>query len=179
MNINSALYLKALTHRSWVTENGGEDYEVLEFIGDAVLQLCISQILIEVYPTKNEGELSVMRHNLVNNAFLSDIAKKINLGSLIRLGVGEDKQGGRNKTKILASVYESLLGAVYYDQGFNRVLEIVRQHMGEDIKLVDGKVSAKKRLQEWSQSNYKTHPLYVDVCKSGPDHNLERMCFII
>ncbi len=114
----------ALTHRSFINENsqpGLEDNERLEFLGDAVIDLCISDLLMKKYPQHNEGRLSRMRSLLVNEYPLADMGRKFLLGEYLRLGKGEESSGGRKKSSILSNAFEAVVAAVYLDSGFDAV----------------------------------------------------------
>ena len=123
-DLNNPVYIEALTHSSYVKEHPeqGNHNEVLEFIGDAVLQLCITDVLVELYPNHREGDLTRMRHQLVDTKTLAALARELNLGEHIRLGLGEDRDGGRQKDRILANVVEALLGALYRLKGLSRAI---------------------------------------------------------
>ena len=147
------LYLEALTHSSYVKENPkeGRHNEVLEFIGDAVLQLCITNLLVELYPNHREGDLTRMRHQLVDTKTLAEIARSLDLGEQIRLGLGEERDGGRDKDRILANTVEALLGAIYRLEGLEMCQQVVHHHFSEKAKQVRDAVPPKQRLMEWCQ----------------------------
>lgn len=179
---NVALLELALSHKSQANElrhkveQGGEvlHNERLEFLGDAVLQLCVSQLLWNQYPDCDEGRLSKLRSALVNETALADLARDIGLGPHLRLGRGEQSSGGRNKNSILASTYEALLGAVYLDAGFESTLKAVRQHFGTRISTADAFLASqdfKSVLQEKVQEDFRRAPTYKVVSESGPDHD--------
>ena len=167
----AALYLRALTHRSWTKENGGQHNEILEFIGDAVLQLCISELLIKELPNKSEGELSQLRHKLVNNQFLAAVSRRLMIGSMVRLGRGEVLSGGRDKTSILADCFEALLGAIYCVRGLSAVQSIVNAQFTQPLHDKTNFIPAKQLLHEWTQRTYHNTPVYQEVERRGPAHN--------
>ncbi len=107
---------------------------MLEFLGDAVLDLAISDLLIRSFPEKSEGDLSRMRAALVNSTVLPEKAALLNLGSLLRLGKGEERSGGRDKPSILAGAFEALLGAVYRDGGYEAARRLVERYFAADVK---------------------------------------------
>src|ERR1700688_3247623 len=107
----------ALTHPSAVTAGGGADYERLEFLGDAVLDLAIADLLMRRLPAAREGTLSKHRASIVNGRTLAAKAQTVRLGTMLRLGKGEEKSGGRNKTSILAAAFEAVIGAIYGGRG--------------------------------------------------------------
>ncbi len=163
------LLKEALTHRSW----GYPDFERLEFLGDSVLELCISHLLFEILPTYKEGELSKIRASLVRGERLAEIAKSLSLGDYLLLGKGEEQTGGRQKASILASAFEALVGAVYLDGGFERALEVVRKCFSPYLEEVKGNwrdIDFKTQLQEGVQARFKDLPQYVLLSQSGPEH---------
>lgn len=171
-DLDNPLYIEALTHSSYVKEHpeeGGHN-EVLEFIGDAVLQLCVTDVLVALYPECREGDLTRMRHQLVDTKTLADLARKLKLGEYIRLGLGEDRDGGRNKDRILANTVEALLGALYRLEGLSACQQTVRYHFLEKAKNIVDFVPPKQRLMEWCQKRYKTTPVYEVVDTTGPAH---------
>ena len=165
------LFICACTHSSFAREFGGEHNERLEFLGDSVLQLLITELLLERFPHESEGALSQMRHKLVNNSVLAECAREIQLGALLRLGRGEEGTGGRNRDKILANAFEACLGAVYLTSGLGAVRSILLYHFQERLKLVSFK-NAKQRLHEWSQKKYHEVPQYREISRTGPAHDL-------
>jgi ribonuclease-3 len=170
-------YLKrALTHKSYSNEQNlpsTEHNERYEYLGDAVLELSVSHMLMEEFPSHPEGELSKMRAAIVNESKLADMARGIKLGEFLYLGKGEDRTGGRDKPSILSDAYEAVLGAVYLDRGFVRADRMVRRHF-KDVIIETGDVGFvkdyKTRLQEESQGRFRTVPKYRLSSQSGPDH---------
>jgi ribonuclease III len=162
----------ALTHRSAVARLGGNN-EKLEFLGDAVLDLAISDLLMKRYPDVSEGDLSKLRAGLVNAAILAAKASEIDLGARLRLGRGEERSGGRGKPSILAAAFEALLGAVYLDGGYDTARDMVaRQFEHELARPLRGQFSDHKtRLQEVTQKYFRATPVYNVVRASGPDHD--------
>jgi ribonuclease III len=160
----------ALTHRSFAAEAANN--EKLEFLGDAVLALAMSDLLMARFPEANEGDLSKIRASLVNADVLARKARELDLGSHLRLGKGEEKTGGRDKSSILAAGYEALLGAVYLDAGYEAARRVVEAHFTADIEehLTVGLRDYKTRLQEVTQRLFRETPLYTLVEESGPDH---------
>jgi len=170
---------QALTHKSYANEvfkSMGKDYERLEFLGDSVLDMVISHLLMEKYPESNEGELSKLRSSLVNTKRLAQRARQFNLGKYLLLGKGEDQSQGRSKHSILACVYESILGAIYLDGGHKKVSKVIRSHFDPLLFSKRKKVvyrDFKSRLQEYVQGIFKTVPEYNLMKESGPPHNKE------
>ena len=164
----------ALTHRSWVHEkNLGEHYERAEFLGDAVLGLIASEWLYRTHTDLAEGELSRLKSHVVSEPVLAEWASGFDLGAALRLGVGEDRSGGRTKKSLLADAMESVLGAVYLDGGLESVRSILEpllvQTLGADH---NGSLAsaAKSELQELIQSQGIALPEYRHVAEEGPDH---------
>lgn len=160
----------ALTHRSSVAKQS-EHNETLEFLGDSVLGLAISELLLRAWPDANEGQLSKRRAALVNEASLAAKAEQLDLGPLIQLGRGEEKTGGRQKRSILADAYEAVLGAVFLDAGFEAAQAVVARDFALDVTLppVDD-TEAKTRLQELTQRLFRAAPEYTLLRATGPDH---------
>jgi ribonuclease-3 len=165
------LLLRCLTHVSYESSQTDGHNEVLEFLGDAVLDLAVSELLIRHYPERSEGDLSRMRAGLVNSDVLAEKAAQVNLGALLRLGKGEERSGGRTKASILAGAFEALIGAVFRDGGYGAALAVVERYFAADLgekKL--GQRDFKTRLQEISQMLFREPPVYRIVAEKGPDH---------
>ena len=173
---DASLLLRALTHVSYDREKSVGHNEVLEFLGDAVLDLAISDVLIRSFPQKSEGDLSRMRAALVNSVVLAEKAALLNLGALLRLGKGEERSGGRDKPSILAGAFEALLGAIYRDGGYEAARRLVERYFAADVREKSlGQQDYKTRLQEISQMLFHAPPSYRLVSESGPDHD---KCFV-
>src|SRR5215470_3233986 len=155
----------ALTHRSSHLQPGEEHNEKLEFLGDSVLGLAMSDLLMRRFPQASEGDLSKMRASLVNAQVLATKAAALSLGRWLRLGGGEERSGGREKPSILASAYEAVLGAVYLDGGFTPAYELVSRHFTDELEETSRRVlfDSKTRLQEISQKIFKEIPLYTVI----------------
>src|SRR5574344_325479 len=169
-------FKKALTHGSYTKENELsplEDYQRLEFLGDAVLKLCISDILYKKYPEYEEGDMSRIRSTIVSDETLLKLARKINLQKLMILGKQEEKTGGRERSSIIACTFEAILGAFYLDGELNKIANFLEKEMTPMIEEVDKnqlKFNAKAVLQEYTQGLTKQIPLYKTVGEEGPDH---------
>lgn len=167
----------ALIHRSYVHEHpdqGIESNERLEFLGDAVLDLAVTHLLMESYPREPEGVLSRWRAALVNERSLAEKARSLDLGALLKLGRGEEVTRGREKDSLLADAYEALLGAIYLDGGFGGALQVVRRHFQDaikDMRRVNDYLDFKTRLQEVSQARFRLTPRYMLLREEGPDHD--------
>jgi ribonuclease-3 len=166
-----ALLVRSLTHVSYERQKSEGHNEVLEFLGDAVLDLAISDLLMRKNPEKPEGVLSKMRAALVNATALAEKAAKLDLGSLVRIGKGEELSGGRSKPSILAGAFEAVLGAVYRDGGYQPAQQVVERYFGADVTAKRlGQHDYKTRLQEISQMLFRAPPVYQVVSETGPDH---------
>jgi ribonuclease III len=147
--------------------------ERLEFLGDAVLGLVMSDFLSEKFPHVDEGRLSKMRSLLVKEETLAQVARSIALGEHLLLGKGEEHTDGRNKDSILSSCYEAVLGAIYLDGGLPAVFQTVRLHFAsllEEVAMLSRLSDTKTQLQELCQARFRRSPNYQVVSEVGPDH---------
>ncbi len=172
---NASLCESALTHKSWMNETqetGRTDNERLEFLGDAVLALVTSDMLMRRFPDQPEGELSKARAALVNEASLAHVAETLALGQWIFLGRGEEQAGGRQKRSLLANTLEALLGAIYLDGGFLAAFRVAEPLLSPFVADVPAAASKdfKSRLQELAQARLQMAPSYVVLSEQGPDH---------
>jgi ribonuclease-3 len=170
------LLTTALTHTSWINEAsapGRVDNERLEFLGDAVLALVTSDLLMARLPDAPEGELSRARAALVSEGGLSRAAAALDLGRFVWLGRGEEKTGGRSRPSILANALEALVGAVYLDGGLEAARGIAARLFQRDLGDVQrhARLDFKSRLQERAQALWQVAPVYEVVGVSGPDHD--------
>ena len=168
-----ALLDVALTHRSYAYEHDvQETNERLEFLGDAILNLCVTDLLYEQFPDYLEGDLAKLRASLVSEPALAEIAGELGLGPAVQLGRGERLSGGGSKPSIMADALEAVLGAVYLDGGIEGVREVVKLLFGSRVQDAVGKEipkDAKTRLQEIVTRRHGILPRYR-VTGSGPDH---------
>ncbi|MCO6432002.1 MAG: ribonuclease III [Deltaproteobacteria bacterium] len=160
---------RALTHRSVFTKGSKNDYERLEFLGDAVLDLAVAHLLLEKHPEAREGELSKMRAALVNTSSLADIARALEIGPYIRLSRGELASGGSDRPSILADVFEAVMGAVYREAGFEKALACIEKLFGDEIVNVTPR-DPKTELQEALHALGSEAPVYMLECVEGPEH---------
>ncbi len=164
----------ALSHRSWCAEHPGErSNERLEFLGDAVLGLVVTDHLFERYPDLPEGEMAKTRAAVVSAPTLAQVGADLDLGPRLRLGKGEDASGGRTKGSILADAVEAVIGAVYLDGGIDPARGLVLGLLGERIDVAASRPGAtdyKTRLQEIAAHDGVSRPRY-SVEESGPDHD--------
>jgi ribonuclease III len=167
----------AFTHRSYLNENrapGREHNERMEFLGDAVLELAVTEFLFAKYQEKAEGELTAYRAALVNTVSISDAASKLGMNDFLLLSKGEAKDTGRARQIILANAFEALIGALYLDQGYVAAKDfIAKQLFGKSDEIVEKKLwqDAKSRFQEVAQEVMGITPSYKLVDQSGPDHD--------
>lgn len=168
---------RALTHKSFQNENAeiskGHN-ERLEFLGDAVLDLVLSDLLMKRFPHLSEGDLSKIRASLVNETILAEMAREFGLDQILRLGRGEILTGGSAKPRLLASTIEALIGAYYLDAGFGQVFSWVENLFEPRVENLDLNLhfanDYKTRLQELFQEKHKVAPRYVVTKEEGPDH---------
>ncbi len=159
----------ALTHPSAVAA-GEPHYERLEFLGDAVLDLAIADLLMRRFPEAKEGALSKERASIVNGRTLAVKAIEIGLGRQMRLGKGEEKSGGRDKTSILAAAFEAVIGAIYTDGGLVPAQRVVERLFADDIGGPSAERDYKTELQEIAYRRFRSQPVYELVSTRGPDH---------
>jgi ribonuclease-3 len=171
--VDPGLLSWALAHRSWCAETPGEpSNERLEFLGDAVLGLVVTDHLFRTYPDLPEGELAKVRASVVNSEALAEVAAELELGGAVLLGKGEDASGGRQKASILADAMEAVIGAVYLDGGWRAASVLIMALMGDRIEAAaagPGGQDFKTRLQELAARRFEQLPRY-DVTDEGPDH---------
>ena len=172
-----ALVLQAFRHSSYVNEHVGaglEDNERLEFLGDAVLDLAVSHLLMEKNQEADEGELSRFRSMVVDEAGLHDVATRLQLGRYLLLGKGEDQSFGRQKPSILADVTEALIGAIYLDGGFDVTKKVIETLFSPLLKKLETDALVqdfKSLLQEFTQQTFKSLPKYRLTEETGPAHD--------
>jgi ribonuclease III len=167
----------AFTHRSYLNENreaGREHNERLEFLGDAVLELVVTEFLFAKYPDKPEGDLTAYRAALVNTQSIGDAATKLGMNDFLLLSRGESRDTGRARQIILANAFEALIGALYLDQGYVAAKDFIAKqlfHKTDDVVARRLWQDAKSRFQELSQEKLGVTPAYQLVNQSGPDHD--------
>ncbi len=165
---------QALRHSSFVHEQPetGPSNERLEFLGDAVLALTVSHLLLGAFPADSEGELSKRRSALVNTQQLAALARQMNLGVHLLLGRGEEQQGGREKTSLLADALEAVLAAVFLDGGLKAAKAFTKRWFADLLAAPEAVAwrDDKTALQEFTQAQVKKSPTYRLIEESGPDH---------
>ena len=171
---NLKLYKEAFTHASYANESHrkGRDYERLEFMGDAVLQLYVSEFLFNMFKDVPEGTLTTLRSKLVREESLARYSKELGLGELLFLGVGEEKSGGRERISVLANIYESFIGALYLDCGKEEVLKILERTIFLHVNDIDRDdiTDYKTTLQELIQADQRKTVSYELIGSSGPSN---------
>lgn len=172
---NRALLDAAFVHKSYMNEAKDKEMhnERLEFLGDAVLELVVTELLYESYPNP-EGELTNFRSAIVRGEHLAAIARKLQLGSYLFLSKGEEKGGGREKNYILANTIEALIGAIYLDQGYEKAKIFIQKHILAylgDILKKGLHIDSKSAFQEIAQARLEQTPEYRVLEESGPDHD--------
>jgi len=173
---NKDLLILAFVHKSFINEHTEEKVynERLEFLGDAVLELSVTQFLYHNYPDQPEGQLTSWRSALVKGKNLAKVSKNLELGQFLLLSRGEDLSGGREKEYILANTCEALIGAISLDQGFETANSFILKHivvMLDDIIAKGLNVDAKSRVQELAQDKFNVTPTYELISEEGPDHD--------
>jgi len=168
---------QAFTHKSFIHQTNTsvkESNEVLEFLGDAVLNLAVSHLLFKTFPEAHEGVLSIRRAHLVKRSSLAHLSKEIRLEDHLLLGKSELIDGGRKKSSILANTYEALIGAIYMDSGFDRTLEVLQHHLRPYLQAEIPSLlfnDYKSLLQEQAQQTQGGSPKYQVLQEEGPDHD--------
>jgi ribonuclease III len=173
---NKDLLMQAFLHRSYLNENKGlkmNHNERLEFLGDAVLELVVTEYLYVKYPKKTEGDLTSYRAALVNTITLSSIANSLGMNDFLLLSKGEAKDTGRARQYILANTFESFVGALYLDQGYNAAKDFIANNLfplTDEIVAKNLWQDSKSRFQEIAQEKENTTPQYKTIQEVGPDH---------
>lgn len=171
-----SLLEKALTHKSYLNEapdSSRGDNERLEFLGDAVLDLVISESFLSRFPEAPEGELSKLKAKTVSEAALSRVARRLDLGHALVLGRGEELTGGRDKPSLLADALEAVIAAVYLDGGFDAARQVVLMTFVDVFDNLTGPETSdyKTELQEFCQREFSALPVYRVLSETGPDHH--------
>lgn len=173
---NKDLLIQAFCHRSYLNEHPEfhlSHNERLEFLGDAVLELAVTEYLYKNFPEKNEGELTSWRAALVNSKNLAKIAERLKFNKFLLLSKGEEKEGGRARVTILANLFEALIGAIYLDSGYKKCQEFLNKYLFPELKEIITKglfKDPKSRFQEEAQQRLGITPSYKLLKEWGPDH---------
>lgn len=171
------LLRRALTHRSYLNENPGDDLkdnERLEFLGDAVLDFVVGAYLYQRFPGMDEGGLTALRAALVRTRTLADFARQLGIGDCLWLGYGEEESGGRERTPTLCAAFEAVIGAIYLDQGLDAVQPLIERLAAPALERIMDKSlhkDAKSEFQMWAQAKYNITPHYEVISEEGPDHD--------
>ncbi len=173
---NKDLLIQAFCHRSYLNEH--PDFKLghnerLEFLGDAVLELVVTEYLYHKYPDKLEGELTSFRAALVNSKMLSQVATQLGFENFLLLSQGEAKEKGKARQYILANTFEAFIGALYLEKGFKKVRAFLRKHLLKELPIIiENKLyrDAKSRFQEEAQERVNITPTYEVLSEWGPDH---------
>lgn len=180
LNLNfksKELLEQAFCHRSYLNENPHlnlKHNERLEFLGDAVLELIVTEDLFKRYPEKSEGELTSWRAALVNSRILSETAAELGLNDFLLLSKGEEKETGKSRQYILANTFESLIGAAYLDLGYEKCRDLIRKYLMIKLpEIIEKELfkDAKSSLQEQAQERVGITPCYKVIKEWGPDHS--------
>ncbi|MBR0518509.1 ribonuclease III, partial [bacterium] len=166
-------FLESITHSTFIEEKkpSWKCNERIEFLGDSVIDLTISDFLYREFPEEDEGELTIQRANLVSTESFADLSRKLGFGKFLLLGKGEESSGGADKNSVLADLYESIIGMVFLCKGFEFTSKLILSHFEEklrDISII--KKPAKSLLQEVSQKTLKKSPVYHIINETGKLH---------
>lgn len=170
------LFDLALTHKSAVNENPKlkKHNERMEFLGDAVLELIVTEYLYKKFPEEAEGNLTSIRASLVKGENLAKIAKRLDIGSFLKLSKGEEQLGGREKSSLLANTIEALIGAIYLDSGILAAKKFIEEKILSSLEEIiesGAHIDAKSYFQQYAQAEYKKTPKYIEIDEVGPDHD--------
>jgi ribonuclease-3 len=169
------LLRRALTHRSYFNEHPEEkdDNERLEFLGDAILNFLVGELIYGRYPKMSEGKMTSLRSELVREKQLVKFATELGIGDKLRLGKGTIQDGGRQNPSLLSDAFEAIIGAYFLDSGIDKVREFVRPlfiPVADSIVFAQSAINSKSLLQEWGLEKYRENPQYSIIEESGPDH---------
>jgi ribonuclease III len=168
----SPLLATALTHSSFAAEHDVESNERLEFLGDAVVDLAVADLVVTRYPALNEGTGSLVRSRVVNEASLADAARSLGLGAVLRVGRGVLKERGAERPSLLADAFEAVVAAIYFERGYDVAKEFVQAALADAVEEASkepGDVDPKTQLRQWSESHGLGTPQY-EVHATGPSH---------
>jgi ribonuclease-3 len=169
----SELLAVALTHSSYAGEHGCESNERLEFLGDAVVDLAVADLIVTAYPELNEGSGSLVRSRVVNESSLAEAATRLELAGAMRIGKGVKKEHGLERPSLLADAFEALVAAIYLENGYDAAKNFVHESLRDavaDAASRPGDADPKTRLRQWSEANGLGTPDY-EVTSSGPSHD--------
>jgi ribonuclease-3 len=165
--------LTALTHSSFAAEHEVDSNELLEFLGDAVVDLAIADLIVTRYPELNEGSGSLVRSRVVNEAALAEAARRLGLGDVLRVGRGVVKEHGLERPSLLADAFEAVVAAIYLERGYDAAKSFVHDSLAHDVQeasKVPGDADPKTLLRQWAEASGRGTPSY-DVISEGPGHD--------
>jgi len=171
---SSPLLLTALTHSSYAAEHDLESNERLEFLGDAVVDLAIADLIVTRYPDLNEGTGSLVRSRVVNEGALAAAARDLDLGDVMRVGRGVRKENGTERPSLLADAFEAVVAALYLERGYDVAKTFVHEALEDEVLAASkdpGDVDPKTQLRQWAETTGRGTPVY-DVSSSGPPHDV-------
>jgi len=174
LDVSSPLLLTALTHSSFAAEHNAESNERLEFLGDAVVDLAIADLIVTKYPELNEGSGSLVRSRVVNEAALANAARKLDLGAVLRVGRGVKKENGSERPSLLADAFEAAVAAIYLERGYGAAKTFVHESLADEVERASrepGDVDPKTQLRQWAESSGRGTPVYR-VVADGPSHDV-------
>lgn len=170
----SALLETAMTHSSYAAEHDVESNERLEFLGDAVVDLAVAELIMREYPELNEGGASLVRSRAVNESSLAEAARALELGHVVRVGRGVHKENGLERPSLLADAFEALVAAIFLERGYEPARDFVHDALGQIVEGAikePGSIDPKTRLRQWSEARCAGTPTY-DVAAEGPSHDV-------
>ncbi len=174
LDLTSALLVVAVTHSSYAAEHHCESNERLEFLGDAVVDLAVADLIVTHYPELNEGSGSLVRSRVVNEAALARAARRLDLAHYLRVGRGVQKEGGTERPSLLADAFEAVVAAVYLERGFDAAKHFVQVSLERDVARAaqrPGDADPKTRLRQWAEARGRGVPHY-EVSAEGPAHEV-------
>ncbi len=174
LDSSSSLLQTALTHSSYAAEHDVESNERLEFLGDAVVDLAVADLIVTRYPDLNEGTGSLVRSRVVNEAALARAARAIQLGLALRVGRGVIKENGAERPSLLADAFEAVVAAIYLENGYDAARSFVQSALADEVEVASvapGEVDPKTRLRQWAEASGRGTPRY-DVISEGPSHDV-------
>jgi ribonuclease-3 len=171
----------ALTHSSYAAEHDVESNERLEFLGDAVVDLAVADLIVTRYPHLNEGTGSLVRSRVVNEAALARAARALDVGAALRIGRGVVKENGAERPSLLADAFEALVAALYLEKGYDAAKSFVQLALADDVEtasLEPGEVDPKTRLRQWAEASGQGTPIY-QVVSEGPSHDVTFIATVV
>jgi len=181
LDASSSVLQTALTHSSYASEHDVESNERLEFLGDAVVDLAVADLIVTRYPDLNEGTGSLVRSRVVNEAALARAARAIDLGPALRVGRGVIKENGAERPSLLADAFEAIVAAVYLENGYDAAKTFVQAALADDVEaasLEPGEVDPKTRLRQWAEASGRGTPTY-SVVSEGPSHDVTFIATVV